>query len=301
MVACCSLQIYAPDPRICEWSYWWEWNSLRQIIRVQRWDERVEAGKEKSGAEPLFVDLAKQGKISDMMETLNSLPGALFPSSCSVSSTDECLCADLPLARGKTLLVSWWRSYRVHMHNFSSRHDHVIHSGMGSEADLIPVPHVQLYSRFMHRLADAYSRLGDEQMVLAWLAQLRILQGAINTRIILMNEVAFPCWLHVLGGIPHTYMINVCIHTRMRAGTFLQIRMLLVCGSLAERMTDASQFAITNACGFGVACDIPCPKPLGQLCYRMVFTRILKSSWALQGNSGEDSYEGNAVEMLGKS
>jgi hypothetical protein len=64
---------------------------------------------------------------------------------------------------------------------------------MGSEADLIPVPHVQLYSRFMHRLADAYSRLGDEQMVLAWLAQLRILQGAINTRIILMNEVAFPC------------------------------------------------------------------------------------------------------------
>ena len=43
------------------------------------------------------------------------------------------------------------------------------------------VPHVQLYSRMMHKLADGYARAGDEEHVLIWLQQIRILQAAINT------------------------------------------------------------------------------------------------------------------------
>eukprot|EP00281_Chroomonas_sp_CCMP1168_P020882 CAMPEP_0206228714 /NCGR_PEP_ID=MMETSP0047_2-20121206/9313_1 /ASSEMBLY_ACC=CAM_ASM_000192 /TAXON_ID=195065 /ORGANISM="Chroomonas mesostigmatica_cf, Strain CCMP1168" /LENGTH=744 /DNA_ID=CAMNT_0053651969 /DNA_START=139 /DNA_END=2373 /DNA_ORIENTATION=+ len=57
-----------------------------------------------------------------------------------------------------------------------------------SPLDLNPVPHVQLYSRFMHRLADISSRMGAEQGVLQWLAQLRVLQGAINTRLLITEK-----------------------------------------------------------------------------------------------------------------
>ena len=50
------------------------------------------------------------------------------------------------------------------------------------------VPHVQLYSRVMHKLADSYARLGEEDQVLIWLQQIRILQAAINTVAIMQAQ-----------------------------------------------------------------------------------------------------------------
>ena len=52
------------------------------------------------------------------------------------------------------------------------------------------VPHVQLYSRVMHRLADGYARVGEEDQVLIWLQQIRILQAAINTVAIMQAQAA---------------------------------------------------------------------------------------------------------------
>jgi len=53
-----------------------------------------------------------------------------------------------------------------------------------------PVPHVQLYSRVMHKLADGYARVGQEDQVLIWLQQIRILQAAINTVAIMQAQAA---------------------------------------------------------------------------------------------------------------
>jgi len=52
------------------------------------------------------------------------------------------------------------------------------------------VPHVQLYSRVMHKLADGYARVGEEEQVLIWLQQIRILQAAINTVAIMQAQAA---------------------------------------------------------------------------------------------------------------
>ena len=52
------------------------------------------------------------------------------------------------------------------------------------------VPHVQLYSRVMHKLADGYARVGQEDQVLIWLQQIRILQAAINTVAIMQAQAA---------------------------------------------------------------------------------------------------------------
>lgn len=52
------------------------------------------------------------------------------------------------------------------------------------------VPHVQLYSRVMHKLADGFAKAGEEEQVLVWLQQIRILQAAINTVAIMQAQAA---------------------------------------------------------------------------------------------------------------
>ena len=46
------------------------------------------------------------------------------------------------------------------------------------------MPHVQLYSRVMHKMANAYAAVNSEQNVLLWLQQIRLLQVcALRTRL----------------------------------------------------------------------------------------------------------------------
>jgi len=59
---------------------------------------------------------------------------------------------------------------------------------MQDDASMQPMPHVQLYSRVMHKMANSLAAKNEEQEVLVWLQQIRILQAAINTVTIMHLE-----------------------------------------------------------------------------------------------------------------